>query len=250
MTEIMITGIGSGIGQALAIQLAQAGHSIIGVGRRLEALQDTQKFRPEKISIVQADIAEPKDRQKIIDAIPELTSPLFLVHNAAITEPTGLLKDINVEEWRYLQKINVEAPLFLTQQLLPKLQGGRVLFMSSGLAHFALPGVGAYSISKAALFMLYKCFYTELKEFNIAVGSFSPGVIDTPMQSHLRSLSAEKLPVKDTFVKYKKNNELGMPEHVAEFLSWLLFKTTQEEFSQTEWDLDNPNHRAKWLEKA
>lgn len=239
--NVMITGAGTGIGRALALKLAANGHEVIGIGRRLEPLQELQTHHPHKIKIIQADISLPADREKITQQTTKLNRPLYLVHNAAIVEPFGLLKDVALEEWRAHQAVNVEGPLFLTQQLLPYLKNGRVLHISSGFAHVAYPGVGAYCVSKAALYMLYQCLREELKEFNIAVGSAAISqAIDTPMQDIIRSTDKNKLPSVDYFIGFKEKGELTSPTLVATFLENLLLHTNNEVFSQKEWNFPEP----------
>jgi benzil reductase ((S)-benzoin forming) len=246
-TTVIITGAGTGIGQALAIKLAASGYNILGVGRRLEPLQQTQKNNPEKIHILQADITLHKDRAKIVGQIENLGKSVYLVHNAHSHEPLGLLKDITLEEWRAQQIVNVEAPLFLTQALLTHLKGGRILNISSGYAHYPCPGIGSYCVSKAALFMLYLCLRDELQELDITVGSAMPGIVDTPMQESLRSTSKDKLPLVKSFIGFKEKNKLIPPAIVADFLKWLLFETNDDEYSDNEWDIGDTTHHSKWL---
>jgi benzil reductase ((S)-benzoin forming) len=249
-TSIIITGAGTGIGRALAIKLVDSGYPVIGIGRRLAPLQELQKHNPTKINIIQADVAQPEERTKITATIAKLNCMCYLVHNAAIAEPLSLLKDIKLQDWQHQQAINVEAPLFLTQQLLPYLKNGRVLHISSGLAHYTCPGAAAYCMSKAALYMLYLSLREELKEFNIAVGSAIPGVVDTPMQSGLRSTSKDQLPVVDSFIRFKEKDEMIAPEIVADFLKWLLCEINAEEFSQQEWNISDNIHHSKWLKNS
>lgn len=244
---VVITGAGTGIGQALAIKLANNGYEVLGIGRRLELLQKTQEHNPTKIHVLQADISQVSDREKIVEQVAKINKKICIVHNAAMAEPITLLKNLSLEDWRQHQAVNIEAPLFLTQILLPYLKNGRVLHISSGLAHYAMAGVGAYCISKAALHMLYLCYSEELKEFNIAVGSARPGVVDTPMQGVLRNQDKTELPQVENFIHFKESNALILPEDVADFLSWLLFKTRNEEFSAKEWDIADKSHHAQWL---
>lgn len=244
---ILITGAGTGIGKALAIKLAQAGYTILGVGRRVEPLQSLKQQLPEKIEIIAADIANPDDRTKIVTKVQALQKPLYLVHNAATVQPIALLKDVTLADWRLNQATNVEAPLFLTQALLPYLKNGRVLHISSGLAHFACPGVGTYCVSKAALHMLYLCLRDELKELAIAVGSASPGVVDTPMQNTVRHATKEQLPAIESFIRFKESGKLVSPTVVADFLQWLLLETNQEVFSEKDWDISDTSHHHYWL---
>ena len=249
-TMVVITGAGTGIGQSLAIKLADNGYDVLGLGRRLSLLEKTQVHNPERIHVLQADITQVGDREKIAKKIAKNNKKIYLVHNAATAEPIVLLKKITLKDYRQQQAVNIEAPLFLTQKLLPYLKNGRVLHISSGLAHYALLGVGSYCISKAALYMLYQCFREELKEFNIAVGSADPGVVDTPMQGVLRGQDKSHLPQVEGFIRFKEAKILLSPEIVAEFLIWLLFKTSNEEFSANEWSVSDQAHHQHWLKDS
>jgi len=131
----------------------------------------------------------------------------------------------------------VEGPLFLTQKLLSKLCGGRVLHISSGAAHNPYAGWGAYCTSKAALHMIYQVFKKELDEYGISIGSARPGVVNTPMQKRVRKASENVFPELGKFVKLKENQELLEPEYVAKFLSALLLNTDNQTYSGKEWDI-------------
>eukprot|EP00756_Hemistasia_phaeocysticola_P059909 Hpha_TRINITY_DN3695_c0_g1::TRINITY_DN3695_c0_g1_i2::g.1134::m.1134 len=144
--------------------------------------------------------------------------------------------------------INVDAPLFLTQALLPQLEaggGGRVLHVSSGAAQNAYPGWGAYCTSKAALNMMYRMLAKELSPRGVHVGSARPGVVATPMQEVVRSASAEAFPALPMFIEMHEKGQLLPPEDVGMFLEWLLVGTTPEEFQADEWDIRGVD-RSRW----
>lgn len=246
---IVITGGGSGIGKALAIKLAQ-NYAVLIVGRNLRTLEETQHLSPSNIKIVQADISEAVGRQLLLDTIPHNTKVKFLIHNAAIIEAIEL-KNIDMKSWRYQMAVNVEAPLFLTQLLLPLINdGGRILHLSSKLAHEACHGIGAHCMSKAALYMLYNCFKLELKSSNIHMGSLRPGAVDTPTQKKVRSFPLDKFPLLPTFQKLYKENKLQNPKIVANFIEWVLLNTTHEKFSESEWNIYDDWHHQFWLKEV
>lgn len=238
----IVTGAGTGIGRALVLELARNRNlTVLGVGRRLQKLQETAIYYPERIKVVAADISTNEGRQRILKAIPEDTAVNYLVHNAGVLTPVKPLAQITLEEWRQHMAINVEGPLFLTQLLLPKLRRGRILHISSGAAHNPYEGWGAYCTSKAALYMIYQVLREELKTSGIQIGSVRPGVVDTPMQDQVRLASEEVFPNLQKFISLKENNQLIHPKDVAELLTKLLLDTSDEEFSAEEWDLrDNP----------
>ncbi len=234
----VVTGAGSGIGRALTIELAQT-HSktVLGIGRHLKTLKETQAALPERIHIVEADVSTEEGRTKILEALSAFQQIEFLVHNAAVLEPVVPLKKITLEEWRKHQQINTEGPLFLTRNLLPKLTHGRVLHISSGAAHHAYAGWGAYCTSKAALYMIWQIWKEELRGQSISFGSVRPGVVDTPMQNRVRAAERAVFPQLDKFVGLKENGQLLKPLKVAHFITQLLIHTPETVFSEKEWDI-------------
>ncbi|MFB4204812.1 MULTISPECIES: SDR family NAD(P)-dependent oxidoreductase [Arhodomonas] len=234
-TVSVITGGGSGIGRALARRLAGAGGRVLVVGRRRLALEETAEGH-DGIEVVAADIAEAAGRDSVATAVGE-RAVRYLVHNAGRLEPVGPLAGVSVGAWRASQAVNVEAPLFLTQALLSRLPGGRVLHVSSGAAHRAIPGWGAYCTSKAALYMLYTVLREELRDRDIAVGSLRPGVVDTDMQALIREQDEADFPAVARFRALKEAGELEPPERVAAFVEAVLTGTETAAFGAEEWDI-------------
>lgn len=217
--KIIITGASSGIGKALAEHLASIDQQVIAVARNQENLQEIKNKFPENIKIVVADITKKDDRLKIKEALNADDTGILLVHNAGIALP-HLLKDISEEEWDKHYETNTKAPIFLTQLLLPHLKnGGRVLNISTGLAHGSLPGLSAYGVSKAALYLWKDYCNAEFKEQNIIFGSAMPGIVDTPIQANLRTFDQSKFPAVKMFKDFKENDQLLEPITVARFLT-------------------------------
>lgn len=132
----------------------------------------------------------------------------------------------------------MEAPLFLTQTLLPLFApNARVLTISSGAAHRPLRGWGAYCATKAGAYMLYQLLAEELRDRDIAVGSLRPGVVDTPMQDHIRELSPADFPAVERFRALKAEGGLVDPSDVALFARRLLMLNDRARFSSGEWDI-------------
>lgn len=238
MQEIaLITGGGSGIGRALAHKMAEEGNTVLIIGRHLKTLSETRESYPQAIHILRGDISDPGDRENIKNYINVNKFKIkYLVQNAAVLQPVKSLLDISLAEWRDHQAINVEGPLFLAQILLPYLAGGRILHISSGAAHHAYQGWGAYCTSKAALYMIYQVLKEELGEHNIIIGSLRPGVVDTPMQDEVRDTKKEFFPALQRFIDMKENDELIKPEAVANYIYWMLTQVSDEQFSIEEAD--------------
>lgn len=245
MPHILITGGGSGIGSELALQLSHT-HRVIIVGRNMNKLRATQALNPAQIITIQADIASEKGRQTILEHLPTDCSISHLIHNAAMIEAESLTS-ISPDSWQRQMSTNVEAPLFLTQALLPYLAlNSRILFMSSKLAHEACVGIGGHCISKAALYMLHECLKLELRERHIHVGSLRPGAVDTPTQAKVRSFPVHIFPMQPNFLALKENNQLQATQRVADFIAWVLLETSDADFSVKEWNIYDDWHHTHW----
>ena len=144
-----------------------------------------------------------------------------------------------------MMAINLEAPLFLTQALLPYfIRGARILHLSSGAAHRPMAGNGAYCISKAGLLMAYRMWNAEFPGGEVICGSAMPGVVDGPMQDRAR---ASDLPYAEVFREFKASGRLIQPARVGEFLAWLLLATTDADFIAQDWNIFDTAHHDHWL---
>lgn len=239
----VITGGGSGIGRALATTLASQKQQVLIVGRRQQMLDEVVMQSPDAISALCADLSLEIERDRLIEHLhgQQITA---LVHNAATLEPLKKLQQLSLSEWRQAQQINVEAPLFLTSALLPQLKGGRVLHLSTAMAHMASVGWGCYCVTKSALYMLYELFKKE--ETDVSFGSVMPGITETNMQLLLRSSSELSPEDKTFFNQLHEEKRLLKPQAVAAFLSYLLLKTSAEVFSEREWDIYDKSHHSEW----
>ncbi|HYW02859.1 MAG TPA: SDR family NAD(P)-dependent oxidoreductase [Gammaproteobacteria bacterium] len=236
MALALVTGGGTGLGRAVTLALARRGMDVLAVGRRPEPLQETREREPDRVRVLPADVSREEGRAAIVETVGE--GPLaYLVHNAGVLAPVAPLAEVSLEQWRAHQAINVEGPLFLTAALLEPLRGGRVLHVSSGAAHHAYRGWGAYCTSKAALHMVYQVYREELADHDIAVGSIRPGVVDTPMQARVRALPPEVFPDRERFVEMKRTGRLLDPARSAAAMVSLLLDTDAARFSRQEWDV-------------
>ena len=240
----VVTGGGSGIGQALAHALAARNKTVLIVGRREASLIQTAAFS-SLIDYVCADVSTHEGRQAIMDKLSEEVTLDGLVHNAGIIDPISPLARLDEAAWRQVMATNVDAPLFLSQLLLDKLVNGRVLHISSGAAHFPVAGWGAYCTSKAALSMLTRCW--QLESERVAFASVMPGIIDTNMQAQIRQASCMDPEKLDFFKALKQERQLLSAATVASFLCWLLLDSDKALYVSKEWDIYDKTHHPEWL---
>lgn len=240
----VITGGGSGLGQALALALAQRECQVLIVGRHVQTLQETARQNPN-ITYCCADVSQESERQHLADYLAAQSDLQGLIHNAGIIEPIMPLRAITLEDWRACMSTNLEAPLFLTQLLWSKLSQARVLHIGSGAAYLAITGWAAYCVSKAGLAMLTRCWQAEYP--TLAVASVMPGIIDTPMQTSIRASNHMALDKHEFFCRLKTAHQLLSPATVACFLVWLLLDASSELYGSQEWDIYDMQHHMHWL---
>lgn len=242
----VITGGGSGLGKALTHQLASKKQQVLIVGRREESLVETAAFSP-LIQYWVCDVSTIEGRESLVNYLKAIPRTSGLVNNAGTIDPICRLETLHIEQWRKNWMTNVEAPLFLTQALLPQLENGRVLNIGSGAAYFPITGWASYCVSKAALSMVTRMWQQESKD--IAVASVMPGIIETNMMKIIRN-SNEMDNEKSTFFhNLKEKNQLLSPEVVSYFLCWLLLQCDISLYISQEWDIYDTSHHAHWLPK-
>lgn len=242
----VVTGGGRGLGKSLAMALADRGKSILITGRHESDLLEVAG-QSELIDYCVADVSSVEGRESICEKLKTVKKIEGLIHNAGTIEPIVSLENMDERSWKKMMAINVEAPLFLTQSLLPQLMDGRVLNISSGAAHFPVVGWSAYCVSKASLSMLTRCW--QLESTSTAFASVMPGIIDTDMVTFIRHAEHMAPDKRDFFKKLKQNNQLLSPDTVALFLSWLLIDIHTSKYVSKEWDIYDVAHHASWLPK-
>lgn len=239
----VITGGGSGIGQALAHALSDKQETVLIIGRRESQLQETAAYS-SYINYLCADVSSNEGLEHIKDSLKQTDKIKALINNAGLLEPIEAINKIDPQSWQRTISTNLNAPLFLPQKLEPQLQGGRVLNIGSGAAYFAVKGWAAYCVSKAALSMLTRCWQLESK--SIAFASVMPGIIDTQMQALARTAKHMDSDQLDFYKRLKEHKRLIPPQTVAQFLVWLL-EIEPEIFINQEWDIYDSTHHADWL---
>ncbi len=190
---LLITGAGDGIGKAAAIASAEAGATVILLGRtldKLEAVSDqiTDAGGPMPI-IHPLDLARAgaEDYRELADAVMEQFPALDgLLHNASLLGPLTPIQYYPVATWMELMQVNVNAEFQLTQALLPALQqsnDARLLFTSSGVGRQGRAYWGGYAVSKFAVEGLMQVMAEELADTSrIRVNSINPGATRTAMR--------------------------------------------------------------------
>ena len=179
--SVIVTGGGSGIGEATARHLARGGAMVTICGRRADRIEAVAKEIGPRCAWVVADVTKDADRRNLIDTA--------LRHGGridAVVSNAGNMERKPVEEWteeRLMQIFddNVVAGMMLTQLALPHLSAseGSIIFVGSVYTVRAYPGAAPYAATKGALETLTRVLATELGARKIRVNAIRPGAVPT-----------------------------------------------------------------------
>ena len=211
----VVTGVTSGIGEALAGRLVRTGWRVVGVGRgeaRMHAAARAAGWTP-----VVADLAVPAERTRAVAEIARAADRVdALVNNAAecVYELPTALGD---EAWTHLVQVNLLAAVQLTAGLKDRLAGGRVVNVSSVVTRFLpAPRFGPYAVSKAALDEWTRALRLELAAQGTGVTLVAPGLVDTPIYDKVQGFEATRGKLRDAVPAWLSADD------VAGVVAWTL----------------------------
>jgi NAD(P)-dependent dehydrogenase (short-subunit alcohol dehydrogenase family) len=189
----VVTGASRGLGRAMALALGDAGAKLALSGRNRDKLAETQQLAKQKgieSEIFIADVREEDQVAKLEkDVIARFGAAHILVNNAG-TAVRKNVSDFSLEEWKLVVGTNLTGAFLVTRAFIPhmkKAKWGRIINITSIMAHVGSAGRGAYCASKSGLLALTKCLALELVGDNINVVAISPGFYETDLTAPLRA---------------------------------------------------------------
>lgn len=185
--SVLITGVSSGLGEAMATHYLQAGARVFGVSRRPPtSLIDHAEFR-----FISADLRDFSAIPAVFERLLDGEGPVDLaILNAGILGHLGDMQETSVDHLRATMTVNVWSNKVILDDLLGGNRVSRqVVTISSGAAVNGSRGFGGYSISKAALNMLTKLYSRECPAIHFC--ALAPGVIETAMQESISEEAAD-----------------------------------------------------------
>ena len=243
METAIITGASSGIGAALAKQLACNNIQVYAISRNQEALHDIAAGL--SINPIVADITTKAGQDTIARSLADCQQIDYLIHNAGvgiINQQTHTLTDVDIATFRRNMAVHTTGPILLTRLLLKQMHQSKILYITAGAAKFPLPIALPYVTSKFAAMKGFSDWKLELMDKHVYLSMLNPGRVDTP--AYQASLGWD-----DAFPAIKKMHEnstarLLSAEEVANYITHLLINLSHEEYSEREiWDIyeDQPN---------
>jgi 3-oxoacyl-[acyl-carrier protein] reductase len=209
----IITGGGTGIGEGIALSLAEAGVNVVVCGRRLEPLQQTVEQIQTKGAqglAVQADVSVVEDVQKVVEETLNIFGQVDILINNAGIGGGGFIHRQEIEVWDRIMAINLRGPFLFARTVLPlmrKQRSGHIINISSESGIEYYKGNGAYGVAKHALNALGEFIQRENQDHGVRVNTICPGMVITEMTENTKGLNHEKS---------------MQPEDIADLVMWLL----------------------------
>jgi len=221
----VVSGSGSGIGQAIAERFAQEGARVVvdyvGNADGAQHTLDSIQRQGGQAVLCQADVTRMEDIRKLIDtAYSSFGGCDILVNNAGMEKKADFWQ-VTETDYDKVLAVNLKGPFFLTQYFVQRLlaagKPGRVLNISSVHEDIVFPGFASYCASKGGMRMLTRNLAVELGPKNITVNNIAPGAIVTPINASLLENKAEL----DGLLRNIPLGRLGSTDDVANLAVFL-----------------------------
>ena len=227
----IVTGAGSGIGQASAIRLAEEGATVVCADRNSESLEITKKLiadlnlHSESYVI---DISESKSCDELVaHTVSTYGSIDILVNNAGVNLP-GVFHEVSNETIDQTLDINVKGAMYLTRAAIPhmlKNNRGSIVNMSSVNGLVSEPFLSVYSASKGAIVMLTRGIALDYAKQGIRCNAICPGWVDTPINyAHAELLGG----IDHVYSTISTFQPIGRPGTSREIANLVLFLASDE----------------------
>ena len=221
MKTAFVTGGSRGIGKAIAIELGNNFHVVVGYSNSEDKANDVAKdiiSSGGSASTVRVDISNSESVDEAFTSIEkDYTSVDVLINNAGVTKD-NILPRMKKDEWLEVIQTNLTGSFYTSQRavkLMMKNKWGRIIFISSVVGISGNQGQANYAASKAGLIGLAKSISKELGSRNITSNVVAPGYIETDMTSFLDDQNKENI------IEQLSIKRIGKPEDISNVVSFL-----------------------------
>ena len=216
---ILITGASSGIGRATAIECSKMGARLIITARNEERLKETLSLlEGEGHQYIVADLLKEESINELVSKVPVVSG---FVNNAGFNI-VKLLPFIKSEDLSKMLKVNLEAPILLTNEIVKKkkiAKNSSIVFVSSIGKYIIAPANSMYSTTKGGLSAFMKNAALDLAGKKIRCNAVLPGMVETPLILNKNVMSEEQLEADRKLYPLKR---YGVPKEVAHTIIFLL----------------------------
>ncbi len=207
----LVTGAGSGIGEAVVRVLERDGYEVIG----FDVVPSEEPGR-----WFAGDVSNPEDVRRALVSVSALD---VVVHAAAIGH-VGTVEDVSLEELDELHRVNVRGTVVICQAAIPLMRksgGGSIVLIGSVLANVGAPMRAAYSATKGAVLALGRQMAVDYVTENIRVNIVCPGTVDTPWIQRVLASATDPISELERLENRQPMGRLARPEEIGELALFL-----------------------------
>lgn len=227
MKTAVITGAGSGIGQAIALNLAQAGHHIVILDHSIEAARSTAdqiKSKNQRATVIECDVSS---TESVKNAFDQIDNVHILINNAGIAA-IGNVEKCSPDELDRIYNVNVKGIYHCLHFAIPKMLetgGGAIVNIASIASKVGIQDRFAYSMSKGAAHTMTLSVARDYIDKNIRCNCVCPARVHTPFVDGYLAENydeAERATMFKTLSEYQPIGRMGKPEEVADLVAFLV----------------------------
>ncbi|HGO5242788.1 TPA: SDR family oxidoreductase [Staphylococcus aureus] len=212
----VVTGAGSGIGEAIATLLHEEGVKVILAGRHKDKLQNVaNQLAQDRVKVVPTDVTKKEEVDELIKIAQQTFGGLDIVINSAGQMLSSKITDYQVDEWDSMIDVNIKGTLYTAQAALPTMleqSSGHLINIASISGFEVTKSSTIYSATKAAVHTITQGLEKELAKTGVKVTSISPGMVDTAITATYNPTDRKKLEPQD--IAEAVLYALTQPKHV------------------------------------
>ncbi|PAJ30120.1 SDR family oxidoreductase, partial [Staphylococcus aureus] len=212
----VVTGAGSGIGEAIATLLHEEGAKVVLAGRNKDKLQNVaNQLAQDSVKVVPTDVTNKEEVDELMKIAQQTFGGLDIVINSAGQMLSSKITDYQVDEWDSMIDVNIKGTLYTAQAALPTMleqSSGHLINIASISGFEVTKSSTIYSATKAAVHTITQGLEKELAKTGVKVTSISPGMVDTAITAAYNPSDRKKLDPQD--IAEAVLYALTQPKHV------------------------------------
>ncbi|HCY7416188.1 TPA: SDR family oxidoreductase [Staphylococcus aureus] len=212
----LVTGAGSGIGEAIATLLHEEGAKVVLAGRNKDKLQNVaNQLAQDSVKVVPTDVTKKEEVDELIKIAQQTFGGLDIVINSAGQMLSSKITDYQVDEWDSMIDVNIKGTLYTAQAALPTMleqSSGHLINIASISGFEVTKSSTIYSATKVAVHTITQGLEKELAKRGVKVTSISPGMVDTAITAAYNPTDRKKLEPQD--IAEAVLYALTQPKHV------------------------------------
>ncbi|KAK6194985.1 hypothetical protein SNE40_000507 [Patella caerulea] len=225
---VIITGSGAGIGQGIALHLAQFNVKLVLVDIKVDRNNETSQqcqaigLSKDKILTLGCDVRKEEDLQNVVDTTIKTFGSIYgLVNNAGVGINQSI-ENLDMDNYDNTMRVNLRAPVYLSKLCIPYLKQskGSVVNMSSILSQRGYPLLPVYSMTKAALNHFTHLFAAEMAEYGVRCNCICPGYTRSEFRANAGIVEPPDIHATQSSIIPLKR--IGEPEDVGKLVKFLL----------------------------